>query len=60
MSDFDLKLPIIPKDSMPPPELSMDEYFHFVEFYSKNIMNQEAYRQWMKISAVNVPFTLKD
>ena len=54
----ELKLPIIRK-SLPPPQLSMDQYLKFVEFNLKYIIDQKAYRALKKKQIVSVPFRLK-
>ena len=54
----DLKLPVI-RESLPPPQLSMDQYLKFVEFNLKYTFNRKAYEEKKKYSVVNVPFRLK-
>ena len=55
-----LKLPVF-KEPLPPPRiLSMDEYLEFVQFNLKHAFDKKAYTEWKKISAVNVPFRIKD
>ncbi len=55
----DLNLPII-KDHNPLPDriFSMEEYLEFVQFNWDNVVDKEAYREWKKIIAVDVPFRL--
>ena len=55
----DLKFPII-KGPMPEPNiLSMDEYLEFVQFNWENLVDREAYAEWKKSIAVDVPFKLE-
>ena len=53
----ELKLPII-RESLPPPQLSMDRYLKFVEFNLKYTVDRKAYRALKKKQAVNVRFSL--
>ena len=56
-----LKLPIIKDERFSePPVLSMDEYYEFVMFNWKYCCDREAIREWKKLTAVDVPFVLKD
>ena len=57
--DIKLKFPVIKGNPMPPPVLSMNEYFKFVEFFAQNLMNHQAYEKDRRLSIVNVPFQLK-
>lgn len=60
MMDLDLKLPNIPKDAMPAPVLSMDEYHEFVMWCWQNVTDHEAARKEAEKLRVNVPFVFKD
>lgn len=55
----DLNLPNT-SGATPQPDriLSMEEYLEFVQFNLENLFDKEAYLQWKKIIAVNVPFKL--
>lgn len=37
----------------------MDDYLKFVEFHLKNTFNEAANREWKKMLAVDVPFSIK-
>lgn len=55
-----LKLPIIRKPiTFESKTLSMDDYLRFVIFNITYTLNIKVYRQWKRMSAVNVPFRLK-
>lgn len=55
-----LNLPVIERPLPAAKSLSMDAYLRFVSFNIKFTFNKKAYRNWKKISAVNVPFVLKE
>jgi hypothetical protein len=53
-----LKLPII-RGPMPEKKcLSMDDYLKFVNFNLKYTFNEVANKEWKKMLAVNVPFSI--
>lgn len=53
-----LKLPII-RGPMPEKKiLSMDDYLEFVVFNLKYAFNEAANREWKKMLAVDVPFSI--
>lgn len=54
----DLKLPIIKDLEIQKRVLSMDEYLEFVQFNLKHAFDKEAYAEWKKLRAVDVPFRL--
>jgi hypothetical protein len=54
-----LKLPIIRKSKPSSKWLPMDEYLNFVSFNLRYTYNRKASRQWKKLLAVDVPFSLK-
>lgn len=54
-----LSLPII-RGSLPEAKsLSMDDYLKFVLLHLRYTFNRKVYRQWKKMLAVNVPFSIK-
>lgn len=54
-----LKLPII-RGPMPEKKcLSMDDYLEFVQFQLKYTFNEAANREWKKMLAVDVPFSIR-
>ncbi len=54
----DLNLPIIKGSQREPRVLSMDEYDDFVQFNLENFFDREAYWEWKKLIAVDVPFRI--
>jgi len=55
------ELPVIKEPSFSePPQLSMDEYFEFVEWNLKHIVDPETIEYWAEVFRVDVPFTFKD
>ena len=55
-----LKLQIIRDDRFSEsPVLSMDEYYEFVKFNLKYVVNRKAYDRLKKFTAIDVPFVLK-
>ncbi len=54
----DLNLPVIKGPQNDPRVLSMDEYVDFVQFNMENFFDREAYWEWKKILAVDVPFRI--
>ena len=55
----DLNLSIIKGPQREPRVLSMDEYVDFVQFNLENFFDKEAYWEWKKIMAVDVPFRIE-
>ena len=56
MNDF--KLPIIKETNTRKRILSMDVYLEFIQFNLRNTFDEEAYKKWKKMIAVNVPFSM--
>ena len=54
----DLNLPIIKGPQCEPRVLSMEEYIDFVQFNLEIFFDKEAYWEWKKLMAVDVPFIL--
>lgn len=54
-----LNLPIIRRTMPDDKWLSMDDYLRFVHLHLKYTFNKEAYNQWKKMLAVNIPFSIK-
>lgn len=57
---IDLNLPEFKAPLPKKKVLSMDEYLEFVMFNLRNNFDREAYLRWKKMTAVNVPFVMKD
>lgn len=55
----DLKFPIIKGKIPAAKRLSMDDYLRFVTLNLKYTVDREANRKSKRLSAVNVPFSLK-
>jgi len=54
-----LNLPIIKGPMPPPPILSMNQYFDFVQMFLKYFFDRKSYEYWKEKRTVNVPFSLK-
>ena len=54
-----LNLPVI-RESLPEAKwLSMDDYLKFVNLHLKYTFDRKANRQWKKMLAVNIPFSMR-